>query len=163
MNSIIQKIFSNYLFRVMAAWFGVYIFDKIKAATKAATDYVIGRAGFVYVKTEENAQTILDFFNTHDLYVGDAVYRYIGQVEAGPVAGYNQQFGLLADDLTVSTEDVVYGNRRDYDDLQDGDKVYNGQAAELTVTQTALPTEGYVNLTGFTDPLHVITGTQYGN
>jgi hypothetical protein len=159
MNSIIQKIFSNYLFRVMAAWFGVYIFDKIKAAT----DYVIGRAGFVYVKTEENAQTILDFFNTHDLYVGDAVYRYIGQVEAGPVAGYDQQFGLLADDLTVSTEDVVYGNRRDYDDLQEGDKVYNGQAAELTVTQTALPTEGYVNLTGFTDPLHVITGTQYGN
>ena len=29
MNSIIQKIFSNYLFRVMAAWFGVYIHDKI--------------------------------------------------------------------------------------------------------------------------------------
>ena len=29
MNSIIQKIFSNYLFRVMAAWFGVYIKDKI--------------------------------------------------------------------------------------------------------------------------------------
>jgi len=30
MSNIIQKIFSNYLFRVMAAWFGVYIFDKIK-------------------------------------------------------------------------------------------------------------------------------------
>lgn len=30
MNSIIQKIFSNYLFRVMAAWFGVYIHDKIQ-------------------------------------------------------------------------------------------------------------------------------------
>ena len=30
MNSIIQKIFSNYLFRVMAAWFGVYIKDKIQ-------------------------------------------------------------------------------------------------------------------------------------
>ena len=29
MNSIIQKIFSNYLFRVMATWFGVYIHDKI--------------------------------------------------------------------------------------------------------------------------------------
>ena len=29
-NNIIQKIFSSYLFRVMAAWFGVYIFDKIK-------------------------------------------------------------------------------------------------------------------------------------
>ena len=30
MNSIIQKIFNNYLFRVMAAWFGVYIKDKIQ-------------------------------------------------------------------------------------------------------------------------------------
>ena len=30
MNSFIQKIFSNYLFRVMAAWFGVYIKDKIQ-------------------------------------------------------------------------------------------------------------------------------------
>ena len=30
MNSIIQKIFSNYLFRVMATWFGVYIHDKIQ-------------------------------------------------------------------------------------------------------------------------------------
>lgn len=30
MNSIIQKIFSNYLFRVMATWFGVYINDKIQ-------------------------------------------------------------------------------------------------------------------------------------
>ena len=32
MNSIIQKIFSNYLFRVMAAWFGVYIHDKVTEA-----------------------------------------------------------------------------------------------------------------------------------
>ena len=32
MNSIIQKIFSNYLFRVMATWFGVYIKDKIEAS-----------------------------------------------------------------------------------------------------------------------------------
>ena len=30
MKSFIQKIFSNYLFRVMAAWFGVYIKDKIQ-------------------------------------------------------------------------------------------------------------------------------------
>ena len=29
-SSIIQKIFSNYLFRVMATWFGVYIKDKIQ-------------------------------------------------------------------------------------------------------------------------------------
>ena len=30
MRTIIQKIFSNYLFRVMATWFGVYIKDKIQ-------------------------------------------------------------------------------------------------------------------------------------
>ena len=30
MSNIIQKIFSNYLFRVMATWFGVYIKDKIE-------------------------------------------------------------------------------------------------------------------------------------
>ena len=30
MKSFIQKIFSNYLFRVMATWFGVYIKDKIQ-------------------------------------------------------------------------------------------------------------------------------------
>ena len=36
MNSIIQKIFSNYLFRVMAAWFGVYIKDKITESVQEA-------------------------------------------------------------------------------------------------------------------------------
>ena len=30
MSNIIQKIFSNYLFKVQAAWFGVYIKDKIQ-------------------------------------------------------------------------------------------------------------------------------------
>ena len=29
MSTIIQKIFSNYLFRVMAAWFGYYVQEKI--------------------------------------------------------------------------------------------------------------------------------------
>lgn len=155
----ITKIFTDFLFKVQAAWLGVYIFDKVKAAVA----YVFDRAGFIYVKTTENAQTVLDFFNTHDLTVGEDVYRYIGQVEEAPVAGYDQKFGLLNADFTVSTDDVVYGDRRDYDDLQDGDKVYNGQAEELTVETTALPTEGYVNLPDFDDPLHVISGTQYGN
>lgn len=159
MSNIIQKIFSNYLFRVMAAWFGVYIFDKIKAAVA----YVFDRAGFVYVKTTENAQTILDFFNTHDLTTDDGIYRFIGQVEDSPVTGFDYKFGLLNADLTVSTEDVVYGDRRDYDDLQEGDKVYTAEQDEVTVTAVSLPTEGYVTLTGFDDPLHVIVGTQYGN
>ena len=40
MNSIIQKIFSNYLFRVMAAWFGVYIHDKITESVQEVDEKV---------------------------------------------------------------------------------------------------------------------------
>ena len=40
MNSIIQKIFSNYLFRVMAAWFGVYIHDKVTEALAEVNEKV---------------------------------------------------------------------------------------------------------------------------
>lgn len=121
--STIQKIFSNYLFRVMAAWFGVYIKDKVQSAVA----YVFDRAGFIYVETTENVQTILDFFNTHDLTVGSDTYRYIGEVEAGeaPDPLFTYQFGRLTDDEGhVSTDDVVYGDRRDYDDLTEGDTVY---------------------------------------
>ena len=40
MNSIIQKIFSNYLFRVMATWFGVYIHDKITESVQEVDEKV---------------------------------------------------------------------------------------------------------------------------
>lgn len=159
--STIQKIFSNYLFRVMAAWFGVYIKDKVQAAIA----YVIDRAGVVYVGTTENVQTILDFFNTHDLTIASGTYRYIGEVEPeqAPATGFTYQFGRLTDaEGHVSTDDVVYGDRRDYDDLTEGDTVYlNGQPE--TVTAVALPTKGFVNLTGFTDPLQVVEGVIYMN
>ncbi len=158
-NSNIQKIFSNYLFRVMAAWFGVYIMDKVKAAIA----YVFDKAGVVYLGSTENVQTVLDFFNTHDLKVGGVWYRYIGQVETSEVVGFDQQFGrLLDEDGHVSTDEVVYGNRRDYDDLADGSTVYAG-STEKTVSEVRLPTQGYVNLTGFTEPLHVVEGTNYMN
>ena len=158
-NSNIQKIFSNYLFRVMAAWFGVYIMDKVKAAIA----YVFDRAGFIYLGSTENVQTVLDFFNTHDLLVGGVWYRFIGQVETSEVAGFNQQFGRLLDEEGhVSQDEVVYGNRRDYDDLAEGSTVYAG-STEQTVSEVRLPTQGYVNLTGFTEPLHVMEGTNYMN
>lgn len=166
----ITKIFTNYLFRVMTAWFGVYIMDKIKfymnAAIddmKAATTSVLDKAGVVYLGSTENVQTVLDFFNTHDLLVEGVWYRYIGQVETSVVEGFDQQFGRLLDDEGhVSTDEVVYGNRRDYDDLAGGSTVYAG-STEKTVTEVRLPTQGYVNLTGFTEPLHVIEGTIYMN
>ena len=162
MSTIIQKIFSNYLFRVMAAWFGVYIKDKVQAAVA----WVIGKAGVVYVETEENVQTILDFFNTHDLTIGQDTYRYIGEVEPSeaPAAGFVYQFGLVTDeDGHVSTEDVVYGDRRDYDDLEEGSTVYIDAQTTATVTAVALPTHGFVNLEGFDDPLQVTSGTNYMN
>ena len=155
----ITKIFTNYLFRVMTAWFGVYIMDKVKAAIA----YVIDRAGVVYLGSTENVQTVLDFFNTHDLKVGGVWYRYIGQVETSEVEGFNQQFGrLLDEDGHVSTDEVVYGNRRDYDDLAEGSTVYAG-STEQTVSEVRLPTQGFVSLTGFDEPLHVISGTNYMN
>lgn len=160
----ITKIFTEALFKVQAAWFGVYIFDKIKAAVA----WVINHVVIVYVGTEENVQTILDFFNTHDLTIGtgdNAVkYRYIGEVEPSeaPATGFVYQFGLLDEEGHVSDSNVVYGDRRDYDDLQEGSDVYqDGQ--QVTVTAVSLPTKGFVNLTGFDDPLQVVEGTNYMN
>ena len=142
-----------------------HLMQLIASTIQAAVAYVIGKAGVVYVETEENVQTILDFFNTHDLTVGSDTYRYIGEVEAGeaPATGFVYQFGRLTDDEGhVSTDDVVYGDRRDYDDLTEGDTVYLDGEPE-TVTAVALPTKGYVNLTGFDDPLQVVEGTNYMN
>ena len=154
-----MKIFNTFLFNVMSTWFGVYIMDKMKAATT----YVLDKAGVVYLGTTENVQTVLDFFNTHDLKVGGVWYRYIGEVETSEVEGFNQQFGrLLDEDGHVSQDEVVYGNRRDYDDLAEGSTVYSG-STEQTVTEVRLPTQGYVNLTGFTEPLHVMEGMNYMN
>lgn len=154
-----MKIFNTFLFNVMSTWFGVYIMDKVKAAIA----YVIEKAGVVYLGTTENVQTVLDFFNTHDLKVGGVWYRYIGQVETSVAEGFRHQFGRLLDDEGhVSTDEVVYGDRRDYNDLAEGSTVYAG-STEKTVTEVRLPTQGYVNLTGFTEPLHVIEGTNYMN
>ena len=142
-----------------------HLMQLIASTIQAAVAYVFDRAGFIYVETTENVQTILDFFNTHDLTVGSDTYRYIGEVEAAeaPDPLFTYQFGRLTDeDGHVSTDDVVYGDRRDYDDLTDGDTVYLDGEPE-TVTAVALPTKGYVNLTGFDDPLQVVEGTNYMN
>lgn len=154
-----MKIFNTFLFNVMSTWFGTYIFERVKAAIA----YVFDRAGLIYLGSTENVQTVLDFFNTHDLLMEGVWYRYIGEVETSEVEGFNQQFGRLLDDEGhVSTDEVVYGNRLDYDDLAEGSTVYAG-STEKTVTEVRLPTQGYVNLTGFTEPLHVISGTLYMN
>lgn len=140
-----------------------HLMELIASTIKSAIAYVIDKAGVVYLGSTENVQTVLDFFNTHDLKVGGVWYRYIGQVETSEVEGFNQQFGRLLDDEGhVSTDEVVYGNRRDYDDLAEGSTVYAG-STEKTVSEVRLPTKGYVSLTGFTEPLHVVEGTNYMN
>ena len=140
-----------------------HLMELIASTIQAAIAYVIDKAGVVYLGSTENVQTVLDFFNTHDLKVGGVWYRYIGQVETSEVDGFDQQFGRLLDDEGhVSTDEVVYGDRRDYDDLSEGSTVYAG-STEQTVSEVRLPTQGYVNLTGFTEPLHVISGTLYMN
>lgn len=154
-----MKIFNTFLFNVMSTWFGVYIMDKVKAAIA----YVIDKAGVVYLGSTENVQTVLDFFNTHDLLVEGVWYRYIGEVETSEVEWFTHQFGrLLDEDGHVSTDEVLYGDRRDYDNLADGSTVYAG-STEQTVSEVRLPTQGFVSLTGFTEPLHVISGTNYMN
>lgn len=137
--------------------------ELIASTIQAAIAYVFDRAGFIYLGSTENVQTVLDFFNTHDLLVEGVWYRYLGEVETSEVEGFNQQFGrLLDEDGHVSTSEVVYGNRRDYDNLAEGSTVYAG-STEKTVTKVRLPTQGFVSLTGFTEPLHVIEGTNYMN
>lgn len=140
-----------------------HLMELIASTIQASIAYVFDRAGFIYLGSTENVQTVLDFFNTHDLLVGGVWYRYIGEVETSEVEGFDQQFGrLLDEDGHVSTDEVVYGNRRDYDDLAKGSTVYAG-STEQTVSEVRLPTQGYVNLTGFTEPLHVVEGTNYMN
>lgn len=140
-----------------------HLMELIASTIQAAIAYVLDKAGVVYLGSTENVQTVLDFFNTHDLNVGGVWYRYIGEVKTSEVEGFDKQFGRLLDDEGhVSTDEVVYGNRRDYDDLAEGSTVYAG-STEQTVTEVRLPTQGFVSLTGFTEPLHVIEGTNYMN
>jgi poly(A) polymerase Pap1 len=60
MNEI-QKIFSNYLFRVMATWFGFYIQDKtlevIQQAQQIADSFTIRNVG-----TQDNVEGIVNAF-----------------------------------------------------------------------------------------------------
>ena len=148
-------------FRTMAA----ELIVRLKTEIQAAITSVLDKAGVVYLGSTENVRTVLDFFNTHDLLVEGVWYRYLGEVadEQAPAVLFVHQFGRLLDDEGhVSTVEVVYGNRRDYDDLAEGSTVYAG-STEKTVSEVRLPTQGYVNLTGFTEPLHVIEGTNYMN
>jgi hypothetical protein len=60
MNEI-QKIFSNYLFRVMATWFGFYIQDKtlevVHQAQQIADTFTIRNVG-----TQDNVEGIVNAF-----------------------------------------------------------------------------------------------------
>ena len=61
LTPIIQKIFSNYLFQVMAAWFGVYIKEKIlepvQEAQQIADTFTIRNVG-----SQDNVEGIVNAF-----------------------------------------------------------------------------------------------------
>ena len=72
MNSIIQKIFSNYLFRVMAAWFGVYIKDKIQEPLNTVIAYLRTTPEEIYL-TQRQYNALPD--NKEDMQPGDLYYK----------------------------------------------------------------------------------------
>ena len=74
-----------------------HLMELIASTIKSAIASVLDRAGMVYLGSTENVQTVLDFFNTHDLQVEGVWYRYIGEVETPEVEGFDQQFGRLLD------------------------------------------------------------------
>ena len=78
MNSIIQKIFSNYLFRVMAAWFGVYIKDKILEPIHTAQQ--------IADQTVQEAQDIADSFTIRRIGSQDNVEASVNYFAANPSA-----------------------------------------------------------------------------
>ena len=90
MSTIIQKIFSNYLFRVMAAWFGVYIHDKVIA--------VIQEAQQIANQTIAEAQGIADSFTIR--YVGsqDNVEGIVNAFARQPGEGETADTRLVTQD-----------------------------------------------------------------
>ena len=71
-SSIIQKIFSNYLFRVMAAWFAVYIKDKIT-----------GPAQEVLQAAQNMLNTVIAYLRTapQDIFLTQAEYDALPDTE----------------------------------------------------------------------------------
>lgn len=132
-------------------------------------NYILDRAGMIYVGSGENCQLILDFFNIPDIIIesspNNKVYRYIEEDSANaPVSGYKYKFGLL-NPITyeVSTSDIIYSNNRDTNSI--GNYVYADSNTSYSIYDIDYPTEGFVLLEtpawNGENPLHVKSNTIY--
>ena len=81
MNEI-QKIFSNYLFRVMATWFGFYIQDKVAASILEP----VQQAQQIADQTIAQAQGIADSFTIRRIGSQDNVEASVNYFAANPSA-----------------------------------------------------------------------------
>lgn len=94
MSNIIQKIFSNYLFRVMAAWFGVYIHDKI-------------------IEVLQQAQQIADTFTIRNVGSQDNVEGIVNAFARDPETGESEHMRIVEQlwpGDSVATQHTVYDN-----------------------------------------------------
>lgn len=87
MSNIIQKIFSSYLFRVMAAWFGVYIHDKITESVQEAQELA--------EQTIEQAQQIADTFTIRNVGSQDNVEGIVNAFARDPETGESEHMRIV--------------------------------------------------------------------
>ena len=95
-NSIIQKIFSNYLFRVMAAWFGVYIKEKVAASI---------------LEPVQEAQQIADTFTIRNVGSQDNVEGIVNAFARQPGTGETEHERLVTQQWPgdeAATQHTVY-------------------------------------------------------
>ena len=90
MSTIIQKIFSNYLFRVMAAWFGVYIKEKITESVEEAQQ--------IAEQTIAEAQGIADSFTIRNVGSQDNVEGIVNAFARQPGEGETADTRLVTQD-----------------------------------------------------------------
>ena len=90
MSTIIQKIFSNYLFRVMAAWFGVYIKEKILEPIHTAEQ--------IADQTIAEAQGIADTFTIRNVGSQDNVEGIVNAFARQPGEGETADTRLVTQD-----------------------------------------------------------------
>lgn len=109
MSNIIQKIFSNYLFRVMAAWFGVYIKDKVAASILEP----VQEAQELAEQTIEQAQQIADTFTIRNVGSQDNVEGIVNAFARDPETGESEHMRIVTQDWNDgqgSISHTVYDN-----------------------------------------------------
>ena len=102
MSNIIQKIFSNYLFKVQAAWFGVYIKDKVAASilepvqqAQELAEQTIEHAQQIANHTIASAQDIADTFTIRNVGSQDNVDGIVNAFARDPETGESEHMRIV--------------------------------------------------------------------